>query len=117
MKNLVKNEANFAKALARALSPELSDEEKRIIDVRYGLDHGGIVNFANSYLKRLAKAIRKEHMSLEGFEVSNAEAFSDLLDSEKLDKKLQEDLSHLLYGADERAQYFHWDFLQVCLEI
>jgi len=105
MKNLIKDEANFAKELAHGLSPDLSEEEKKIIDIRYGLDYGGIVNFANGYLRRLIKAIKKGRMSIEGFEGKHAEDFSKLLDSERLDDELQAELSHLLYGGDERKIY------------
>lgn len=104
-KNYVKDEANFAKELAHSLSPDLSDEEKRVIDIRYGLDYGGIVNFANGYLRRLIKAIKKGRMSLTDFAGEHAEAFSKLLDSERLDDELQAELSHLLYGGDERKRY------------
>lgn len=105
MKNQIKNEGNFAKTLGEALSPNLSDEEKRVIDIRYGLDYGGIVNFGNGYLRRLIKAIKKGRMTLEGFETSHAEMFSTILNSERLDSELQNELSHLLYGADERVKY------------
>ena len=104
-KNFVKDEANFAKELSHSLSSNLSKEEKRIIDVRYGLDYGGVVNFANSYLRRLIRAIKKGRMSIEGFTYQDAECFAGLLNSERLDGKLQAELSHLLYGADERARY------------
>lgn len=105
MKNLVKNEANFAKELARGLSPDLSEEEKRVIDIRYGLDYGGIVNFANGYLRRLIKAIKKGRMSISGFSTEDAECFSGLLNSDRLDTELQTELSRLLYNADERKVY------------
>lgn len=105
-KNLLKDEAFFAEQLGRSLSPDLPEEEKRIIKIRYGLDYGGLSNFANGYLKRLTKAIRKGRVSMEGFTVKDAESFSGILSSEKLDKKLQSELSHLLYGADERKLYW-----------
>ena len=102
--NLLKDEANFAKELARSLSPELSEQEKRVIDVRYGLDYGGVVNFANGYLRRIVKAIKKGRVSMEGFSIKDAEAFEGILSSKKLDSSLQLELSHLLYGADERKK-------------
>ena len=104
-KHLIKDEANFAKELAHSLSPTLSEQEKRVIDIRYGLDYGGIVNFVNGYLRRLIKAIKKNRMSMDGFSTENAKNFSGLLNSKRLDSELQSELSHLLYGADERTQY------------
>jgi hypothetical protein len=45
-------------------------------------------------------------MSLEKFTLQDAESFGLLLSSDELDEGLRDDISHLLYGADERAKYF-----------
>ncbi len=114
MGNLICNESTFARELGRSLSQNLSDEQKRVLQIRYGLDYGGLVNFANAYLRRLSKAIKKRRMSMDGFGFDDADSFAVLLFCDRLDKNLRSELSHLLYGADERRQYFHWNhFMKV----
>jgi hypothetical protein len=104
-KRLLKKEACFAGTLGNWLSSDMQEDQRRELEQMFNLDHGGFVNACNRYLRRTAKAIKKGYMSLDGFTIEDAESFAKLLDSEKLDKQLQEDLSHLLYGADERAKY------------
>lgn len=108
MKHPIKKESNFVKELGRALSSDLTEEEKMILDVRYGLDYGGVANFANIYLGKLIKAIKKHLMSLEGFGPQDDEVFSILLNSDRLDRSLQRELSSLLYDPKMREKYFKW---------
>ena len=104
-KKLLKNESCFAGTLGQWLSSDMQEDQRRELEQMFNLDHGGFVNACNRYLRRTAKAIRKGYMSLEGFTVADAECFAKLLDSDKLDKNSQLELSHLLYGADERVKY------------
>jgi len=71
----------------------------------FALDYGGLVNAGNRYMVRTIKAIKKGLMSLDGFTMQDAEKFNSLLGSDKLDEKLRNELTHLLYGADERERY------------
>ena len=105
MAKLLKNEACFAGTLGLWLSDRVSDDQKRELEQMFSLDYGGLVNACNRYMQRTAKAIKKGYMSLEGFTLKDADCFGSLLSSEKLDNSLQIELSHLLYGADERARY------------
>jgi hypothetical protein len=105
MKKMLKNEACFAKTLGLWLSDQISDDQKKELQDMFSLDYGGLVNACNRYMRRTTKAIKKGYMTLDGFTVEDAESFGSLLSSEKLDKNLQTELSHLLYGADERAKY------------
>jgi hypothetical protein len=104
-KKLLKNEARFAGTIGLWLSDELTDDQKNELEQMFSLDYGGLVNACNRYMLRTIKAIKKGYMSLDGFTIKDAEEFRKLLDSEKLDQSLQNELSHLLYGADERARY------------
>lgn len=108
MKNqkLLKNEAHFAQAIGLWLSSDFDDEQKKELDKLFSLDYGGLTNAANRYMTRTIKAIKKGYMSLEGFTIRDAECFRGILDSDQLDEKLQNELSHLLFGADERKKYF-----------
>ena len=105
MKKLLKNEACFASTLGLWLSGQLTDDQKKELEEMFTLDYGGLVKACNRYMQRTTKAIKKGYMTLDGFTVEDAESFGSLLSSEKLDKNLQTELSHLLYGADERAKY------------
>jgi hypothetical protein len=104
-KKLLKDEACFAGTLGLWLSDKLTDDQKRELETMFQLDYGGLVNACNRYMRRTIKAIRKGLMSIEGFTTHDAENFGRLFNSDKLDKKLQNELSHLIYGADERARY------------
>lgn len=107
MARLLKNEAYFVKTIGLWLSDEMPDSQKKELEQMFKLDYGGLVNACNRYMQRTTKAIMKKKMSLDGFTLEDANCFASLLSSDKLDKDLQMKLSHLLYGADERAHYFH----------
>ena len=108
MAKLLKNESCFAGTLGLWLSNQLSEDQKKELETMFQLDYGGLVAACNRYLKRTAKAIRKGYMSLDGFTIEDAKKFSVLIDSPRLDAKLQSELSHLMYGADERAKYLSY---------
>jgi hypothetical protein len=107
MAKLLRKESCFAGTLGLWLSGQLSDDQKKELEQMFSLDYGGLVNACNRYMSRTTKAIKKGYMSLEGFTLKDADCFGSLLNSEKLDKALQSELSRLLYGADERAKYLH----------
>jgi len=106
MKKLLKNESCFVGSLGMWLSDKLTDDQQQELETMFQLDYGGLVNACNRYMERTIKAIKKGYMSLEGFTVADADAFAKLFNSDKLDKRLRNELSHLIYGADERARYF-----------
>jgi hypothetical protein len=60
----------------------------------------------STYLRPLIRDIKAGKVSLENFTICNAVTLGELLNSPHLDQKLLAELSHLLYGADERARYF-----------
>jgi len=105
MKKLLKDEACFVKTLGLWLSDQVSDDQKEELEQMFSLDYGGLVNACNRYMQRTTKAIKKGYMSLDGFNLKDADCFGLLLSAEKLDNTLQIELSHLLYGADERVRY------------
>jgi len=104
-KKLLKDEACFASTLGLWLSGLLTDDQKKELETMFQLDYGGLVNACNRYMERTSRAIKRGYMSMDGFTVADADAFAKLLNSDKLDKRLRNELSHLLYGADERARY------------
>ena len=107
MAKLLRKESCFAGTLGLWLSGQLSDDQKKELEQMFSLDYGGLVNACNRYMQRTTKAIKKGYMSLDGFTLKDADCFGSLLNSEKMDKALQSELSRLLYGADERAKYLH----------
>lgn len=105
MKRLLRKEIQFYREIGKTLSMELSERQEDLLEVRYS-DYGGFINFVNeSCLHRLIKAIKKGYMSIEQMTVQDAEDILPLLTSERLNEQYQAELSHLLYGADERARY------------
>ena len=99
MINQINDEADFAFELAYSLSPDLSEQEKRIIDIRYGLDYGGIVNFGNGYLRKLIKAIHKGRVSVDVMDLFSKIAFTKLILCGRLDEDLRKELQRLLFGV------------------
>ena len=105
MKKLLKDEACFAGTLGLWLSDKLADDQKKELETMFQLDYGGLVNACNRYMQRTIRAIKRGYMSIEGFTQHDAECFGRLFNSDKLDVKLRNELSHLIYGADERRRY------------
>ena len=100
----LKDESYFAGMIALWLGgiPEAEREE---LETLFKPDYGGLVNAGNRYMRRTIKAIRHGYMSVDGFGARDAECFGRLFNCDKLDASLRSELSHLIYGADERERY------------
>ncbi len=105
-KNLLKNEVDFVRNLTVYLGYNPEDPRRMEMERLCKYDYGSFVDACNRYLLRLKRAIVNRYMSLEKFTLQDAESFGLLLSSDELDEGLRDDISHLLYGADERAKYF-----------
>jgi hypothetical protein len=69
-------------------------------------EYGGIAHYLNGQLRLLMKNIEEKNVSMAGFNIPDAVKFGEVLNSPHLDQKLCSELSHLLYGADERKKFF-----------
>ena len=69
-------------------------------------EDGGLKGFVENKLRDLIADIKNKRVSLEDFTVKHAELLSDFLNCTSVDQDLLEELSGLIYGADERARYF-----------
>jgi hypothetical protein len=91
------NESDLACTLGRWLTDDsIPAEQKEEIATLFQLDYGGIVPFCNKYLDRTIRAIKRGHVSLEGFTEKDAECFAKLTGCEKLDAALCSELSRLI---------------------
>lgn len=103
-KKFLKNETCFAGNLGKWLSNELPDKQKKEVEQMFTLDHGGIVAACNRYMQRTIRAIKRVHVSLDGFDQKSAENFNKLLNCSRLDAHLRDELSRLIYDESYRAQ-------------
>lgn len=69
-------------------------------------EYGGISTYLNGQLRLLIRDIKAGKVSLANFTIPDAVSLRESLNSPHLDQKLLAELSHLLYGADERARCF-----------
>ena len=106
MRDLLKQRSAFVASIALYASDDLSPEQKREVEQLFTMDHGGIVAYCNNYMEQLIESIKNKKLSLDGFTREDGYNFSLLLNNEKLSLGLRTELSHLIYGADERAKYF-----------
>lgn len=70
-------------------------------------EDGGLRGFVENKLKELISDIKNQKVSLEGFLIEDAELLESFLNCTSIDEELLEELSSLIYGADERARYFN----------
>ena len=90
-------EAYFAGVLGQWLTDDtIPAEQKEEIATLFLLDYGGLVPAINKYLDRTIRAIKRGHVSLEGFTKEDAECFAKLTGCEKLDAALRSELSRLI---------------------
>jgi hypothetical protein len=74
--------------------------------------HGGnsIISYLNDKLKELLQYIVAKRVSLENLKIDDVISFSTVLNCRSLDQNLLDELSHQLYGGDERAKNFKLEF-------
>ena len=68
--------------------------------------HSGIANYLNQKFSDFLIQIKNKKISLREMTVGDATIFKKVLNCRKLDQHLLSELSHELYGADERAKNF-----------
>ena len=107
MRNL-KLEVEFWNKLAQWASESLP--KKNIVELKTLFEEdGGLRSFVEKEIKRLILNIKQGKVSLKDFTIQDAEKIRALLDCTAINQELLNELSHLLYGADERAKYFKPD--------
>lgn len=103
---ILKNEVEFWNKIATWCNKNIP--EKKIVELQILFkDDGGLRNFVEEKLRCLISDIKNQKVSLEGFTVRHAELLGDLLNCSSINQDVLEELSGLIYGADERAQYFN----------
>ena len=102
---ILKNEVEFWNKIATWCNKNIP--EKKIVELQVLFkDDGGLRNFVEEKLRCLISDIKSQKVSLEGFTVKHAELLGDLLNCSSINQDVLEELSGLIYGADERARYF-----------
>ena len=97
-KRTVAEEAPFWAFIAQKIG---KPEEEKLWD-----KYGGIASYLNSQITRLISDIKTGKISLADFNIPNDVNFRGFLNSPHLDQELCSQLSHLLYGANERGKTF-----------
>lgn len=102
----LKDEVTFWSQIASWCKQHVSQETIDEFQILFEED-GGLQNFVEEKLRCLISDIKNQKVSLEGFTVRHAELLGDLLNCSSVNQNLLEELSGLIYGADERARYFN----------
>lgn len=101
----LKDEVEFWSKLAQWTGRNIP--KKKIVELKTLFEEdGGLREFVEKEVRRLIVNIKQGKVSLENFTIEDAEKFGKLLNCTAIDQELLNELSHLLYGADERAKYF-----------
>lgn len=102
---ILKNEVDFWNGLATWLNENVP--AKKLVELKslFQLD-GGLGEYAEKAVKQLIIDSKKGRVSLRGFTIKDADKLKDLLECAAIDQNLRDELSHLLYGGDERDKYF-----------
>lgn len=101
----LKEEVEFWNKLAQWAGNSLP--KKKIVELKELFEEdGGLKSFVEKEIRRLIVNIKQGKVSLKNFTIEDADKLRTLLDCTALDQNLLNELSHLLYGADERDQYF-----------
>lgn len=95
-KRILAKEIRFWHSLVQSIG---IPEAEKLFD-----EYGGIAHYLNGQLRLLIRDIKAGKVSLANFNIPDAVEFGELLNSPHLDQELCSQLSHLLYGADERKK-------------
>jgi len=101
----LKDEVTFWSQIASWCKQHVSQQTIEEFQILFEED-GGLKGFVEDKLRDLISDIKHQKVSLEGFMVKHAELLADFLNCTSIDQDLLEELSGLIYGADERARYF-----------
>ena len=104
MKKNIKNYLKFFASLVKDINNP--NEEKWFSDYRESNASSGIINYLNQKLSDFLIQIKNKKISLREMTVGDATIFKKVLNCRKLDQHLLSELSHELYGDDERAKNF-----------
>ena len=103
---ILKDEVEFWNKIATWCNENIPEKKVMELQILFKED-GGPRNFVEEKLKCLISDIKNQKVSLEGFTVRHAELLGDLLNCSSVNQDVLEELSGLIYGADERARYFN----------
>ena len=87
-----------------SLVKDINNPEKEVwfSDYKNQRNSSGIINYLNMRLNELLTEIKNKKISLKEMTVKDANIFSTVLNCRKLDQKLLDEISHQLYGGDEK---------------
>lgn len=100
----IKNYLKFFASLVKDINNP--NEEKWFSDYRESNASSGIVNYLNMRLSELLTDIKNKKISPREMTVGDAAIFKKVLNCRSLDQELLDEISHQLYGGDERARNF-----------
>lgn len=91
-----------------SLVKEINNPEKEVwfSDYKNQGNSSGIINYLNMRLNELLTEIKSKKISLKEMTVGDAIIFKKVLNCGSLDQNLLDELSHQLYGGDERVKNF-----------
>ena len=104
MKKNIKNYLKFFASLVKDINNQ--NEEKWFSDYRESSASSGITNYLNQKLSEFLVDIKNKKISPREMTVGDATIFKKVLNCGSLDQNLLDELSHQLYGGDERARNF-----------
>ena len=99
----IKNYLKFFVVLTKSIGNPLEERYYRDLNDK---KKSGLVNYLNQKLSDFLIQIKNKKISLREMTVGDATIFKKVLNCRKLDQHLLSELSHELYGADERAKNF-----------
>lgn len=100
----IKNYLKFFASLVKDINNP--NEEKWFSDYRESNASSGIINYLNMRLNELLTEIKSKKISLKEMTVGDATIFKKVLNCRSLNQNLLDELSHQLYGGDERVKNF-----------
>lgn len=103
-KKEIKNYLKFFASLIKDI--DNPKEEKWFSDYRESNASSGIVNYLNMRLSEFLVDIKNKKISPREMTVGDAIIFKKVLNCRSLDQQLLSELSHQLYGGDERSRNF-----------
>lgn len=100
----IKNYLKFFASLVKDINNP--NEEKCFSDYRESNASSGIMNYLNQKLSEFLVDIKNKKISPREMTVGDAIIFKKVLNCGSLDQNILDELSHQLYGGDERVKNF-----------
>lgn len=99
----IKNYLKFFVVLTKSIGNPLEESYYRDLNDK---KNSGLVNYLNQRLSEFLGQIKNKKINPREMTVGDATIFSTVLNCKRLDQQLLSELSHQLYGGDERSRNF-----------